>query len=187
MKYNIFYMISFSIVLYSCKTQKIEEPEKISCRTYQIEDLKQVSYHERFIEDIFNKSFNEVRFCNYHPSIIAEITYEKSGKWNKIIRTGKKKPSILLWNNIYIEGIGKPLNFATTTYDDKFSAVMIFDDEGNDMLSNTSGKKVFLINYLIYEINSYDKIHKSDYSKESWKAINLKSYKKHHFKDNYID
>lgn len=172
------------ILVASCKAKPIEDSTSTvsNYRTYSIETLKQVSYTTRLIEGEFNQTFNELRFRQHHPNVLGEMSYLKYGRWDTLIPYRKKEPGILIWKNVAIGTIAENLNIATTSYEDAYSAIMIFDENGKDMLAEGSPLRTSLINYLIYEINTYDHSQETDFRDESWKGTNPKSYKRHHSK-----
>lgn len=163
-------------LLFACKT-----PEKFDyslCRTYKVTDPKQISWSENNLKSI-DKTLTELRFCTHHPSILSEIIYEEYGKWGNMVKQPKNRMGVLLfWNDILIKGIDQPVNIVTTSYRDAQSTIMIFDKQKNDLLSNTSEYRTYLIDLWTNEINAYDVPNSSsNFSKAYWKERDPKFYK----------
>lgn len=177
LKIIILFLVAMSI--FSCKTA--EKFDYSLCKSYKVTDSKQITWSVNAFEPNLNKPYNEMRFCTHHPDILAEITYEEQGKWDSIIRKPKNENTVLLWNDILLEGIDQPIIIATASYNDAQSAIMIFDKNGTDLLSDNSEYRTYLIDFLTKKINAYDVPgSRSKFNDLSWKEINPKSYRKYH-------
>lgn len=173
----ILFLVALSIL--SCKTG--EKFDYSLCKTYKVIDSKQITWSVNAFEPNLKMTYNELRFCTHHPDILAEITYEDYGKWDSIIRNPKNKNVVLLWNNVMSEELGQPITIATASYHDAQSAIMIFDKNGKDLLSDSSENRTYLIDFLTKKINAYDVPgSRSKFNDLSWKEINPESYKKYH-------
>jgi hypothetical protein len=80
---------------------------------------------------------------------------------------GTTSPQALL----HIEGFNDSINIATSSYNDLFSSIMIFDNEGNDLLLNESKDRTYLIKFFINKMNERAKPRKTSFWKTYLKEM----------------
>ncbi len=170
------------IFTFSCKPTEVSK--EISCPTYKILDENQISWSTFAFKGDESKSLNQLSFCTHHPNIVAEIIFEDYGKWNKIYYETKNNNPMLLWEDIFLEKIGIKVDVSTSSYNDRYSSIIIFDNNGKDLLTDNSEYKTILVDYFVEKINSYEKLKQSKFMEEYWKEVNPKMYEYYYGKKN---
>ncbi|MFV8365493.1 hypothetical protein [Flavobacterium sp. XS1P27] len=161
-------------LIFSCSTsQKIVD--KAICSQYF--ENKYTEILDKKYETIFNKdtiTYNEIRFeCAYSALYTHKVMFDKFGKWDKAIYPNNKKYPILVWEKVDLYSNGKKYNVYTNGTEEWkhiYASVMVFDENGTDLLSKESPEKENLKNYfseLIKKQNSK----KKDFYKVYWTMV----------------
>ncbi|AEH02786.1 hypothetical protein [Lacinutrix sp. 5H-3-7-4] len=169
------------LVLLSCSSKKTfiskDVSSKVDCSSYNVKNENQISWSKRLVDFKFINTYNEIKFCTHHPTITAKIVYDEFGKWSTIAMSKKNKSHLLIWNDINIEGIDYVVNLAASSYDDKYSSLIAFDNQGNDLLIDKSISNNKIIAFIINKINQRITPKKTSFWKNYLKEVRPDIYK----------
>ncbi|MDO8316452.1 MAG: hypothetical protein Q7T12_02905 [Flavobacterium sp.] len=161
-------------IMFSCSTsQKIVDKGK--CPQYF--ENKYTEILDKKYETIYNKdtiTFNEIRFeCVYSALYSHKVMFDKFGKWDKAIYPNNKKYPILVWEQVDLYSNGKKYNVYTNGTEEWkyiYASVMVFDENGTDLLFNESPEKEKLTNYFAELIKKHE-TKKNDFYKVYWTMV----------------
>jgi len=151
MKQIILLTILITIIL-SCSTSKITSNQGNRNENYEIKPVLTVNGND-------STYINELRFNAVRSAMhTKKLMYDKFGKWDKEIWINNDRHPTLLWEKRKNFGEnGGFYSIATSGEESKkemYASVIVFDNENQDCLTESSPKKEFLINYFSNGIKS---------------------------------
>ncbi len=171
MKYPLLALVYF--VFFSCFPSKDFKTPK--CRKIYKNNFKKI-ITEKY-KTIYNNdtvSYNEIRFeCVYSAIYTHKAMYDKYGKWDKEIFPSNRNRPILMWENIDLFSNGKEYTVLTNGLEEWkhiYASVMIFDNNQNDLLSNSSTEKTALT-ALFSDMIKSNNPQKKDFYKVYWQTV----------------
>lgn len=172
MKY--IFIIASLIILLSCTSQKVVKENK--CHKFYESNFTEIlneEYKTVYKQDTL--SFNEIRFeCVYSALYTHKVMYDKFGKWNKEIFPSNRKHPILLWENVDLFSNGKKYIVMTNGLEEWkhiYASVMVFDNNGIDLLLDSSTEKDAITFFFADLIKNLDN-EKKDFYEVYWKIVN---------------
>ncbi len=151
MKSSFFKIILMVLLLFiSCNTTNAIFSKE--CPTFQKNDFNRVVLVEQKSSvDNEVKAFNEARFnCVSNVNYLSKAMFDTFGKWDKTI-TPDSGSTTLIWEKVQLFGDEKTyFQVATSGVEFKtkvFASVSVFNQEGQDLLSDASPLKEQLITY----------------------------------------
>jgi hypothetical protein len=134
--------------------------------------------HETIVDKDTLK-YNEMRFeCVYSAMYTHKIMFDKFGKWDKSIYPNNKRHPILVWKKVDLYSNGKKYNVYTNGIEEWkhiYASVMIFDENGKDLLSIESAEKESLTNFFANLIKRHN-MKKGDFHEIYWKMVDPKRW-----------
>lgn len=132
---------------------------------------------------IYNRdtiSFNQIRFQCVHSALYTQkVLYDRFGKWDKEIYPKNSSHPILVWENVQLLSNGTKYNImadGVEEWKNIYASVMVFDDEGNDILSDSSSEKLAITEVLADLIRNNDD-RKREFYEIYWKMVDPKHWK----------
>ncbi|WP_298422290.1 hypothetical protein [uncultured Kordia sp.] len=162
---------------------------KASCQQILKNDYSQIIM-DNFASVVNNDTLyiNEVKYrCVHSASYTKKVMFDRFGKWHKVAfpDNNSRHPN-LIWNNVkLLDDVDKKFTVVTRGEESRqtiYASVMIFDENGNDMLAENSTLRFRLIELFGYYIkeNKNDRTFFDAYwkmvDKKQWNEI--KEYKK---------
>ncbi len=173
-------MIFFFLSIFSVQAQT---SEKNKCYTYLKNNYKQYRIHKFFsINKKDTLSVNTARYeCVYSTLYLNKVMFDKYGKWDELYRLAEPKQVVLVWNNIKLFDDSEiKYTIATSGLEGDglmYTSVFVFDENNNDMFSESSTKKDFLLRYFGKLIKK-NKSSNKDFYKVYWKEVDIKKWEK---------
>lgn len=133
--------------LFSCKATKGDAPSLLKEPQYQI-------VQRAFVEQGDTTYVNELQFDPYDSATdIQTVFYNNYGKWDAAYE-GKYNPRIqqLIWENCKLLGTDEEFYIITDgeeSMEEYFTAVMVFDKNNKDLLTEKNPQRAVLIDSLV--------------------------------------
>jgi len=162
---------------------------KIKCNRYLKNNYKESSIHKfSSINEKDTLTINVARYeCVYSTFYLDKVMFDKYGKWDNFYRLKSPNQIVLTWNNIKLfEDSDVEYLVATSGLEDgvsMYTSVFVFDENNNDMFSEASPKRDFLLNYFGEMIRN-NKSRKKDFYDVFWKEADIEKWKMLYGKSN---
>lgn len=172
MKSFFFFIILFSLM--SCSSQRVGQEMK--CPEIYKKDFTNI-VHEKYWTSNGEKTvfYNEIRFeCVYSPFYTHKVMYDRFGKWDKEIYPENKRYPFMVWDNVDLFSDGKKYKVITHGIEEWkhiYASVMVFDENGKDLLADSSSKKSLLTNFFADLIRNMDDDEGGDFYEAFWKTV----------------
>ncbi len=142
--------------------------------------VKYLSEKHHTIDGRDTLSFNQLRFqCAHSALYTSKVMYDRFGKWNKEILPRNRKHPILVWENVDLLSNGRKYNVMTDgleEYKNIYASVMVFDNDGKDILSGSSTEKVTIAGFFADLIKNNDD-GKEGFYEVYWESVDPKRWK----------
>lgn len=155
-------LLFFVISLSSCGARKVKAPKLLRKPQYQI-------VQRAFVEQGDTTYVNELQFDPYDSARdIQTAFYNNYGRWDAAYE-GKYNPMIkqLIWENCKLLGTDEEFYIITDgeeSMEEYFTAVMVFDKNNKDLLTEENPRRAILIDSLVMLMRkrgSYEKFYKA--------------------------
>ena len=177
MTLKYFYLFFLGILLICCSTtsgQLENKPYRECVRNYK-NDFAEVT-QEKYITITNNDTlvYTQIKFkCTSSALYNLRTMYGYYGKWHESIIPKNKEKPLLIWKNIDLFSNGQKYDIVTfgdeITRDDVSTSVMVFDNEGKDVLKNDEDFKIKIIEFFTDNIRNNknrSKVYYQEYLKE---------------------
>ena len=120
-------------------------------------------------------AYNEIRFqCVYSALNTHKVMYDKYGKWDSEIYPSNSTHPILMWTKIDLFSNEKEytiFTFGIESFKHMYASVMVFDEDGKDVLSEQNDEKIRITKFFADLIKNHD-LKKKDFYETYWTIVN---------------
>lgn len=178
MKY--YFTICICLVFISCVSSVRTTPKKCSgipSNTYW------GTFENQFSSQVEGYEYNGKLLsydCALTSFITKKVLYDHFGKWDDSFYLPKERHPIMIWKNRDILYNGSSLTVLATgeeDYGNMHGSIMVFDEQGNDMLQIGAENRKQLIKFVGSLINGNDTT-KKDFYKVYWSQVNSEAIAK---------
>lgn len=172
---TLFFVFIFCFLFYS-NAQRVNRYNKNSYKFATIEDFYSVVNKDTF-------RLKELRFSGVHDRYyIQKGMYDRFGKWEQSVYK-KQYDTLLIWNDVRIlKNSDKLFKIAAKGHRvgvNVYTAVLVFDENNNDMFGEDSVYKEQLANYFANLIKTNDD-NKVDFYIDFWEMLEKENKNSRH-------
>lgn len=183
---KLFFSVIILLTLSGCASQKQKDEPK--CPEIFKSDFSEIII-EKYQTSYKGKTvfYHQLRFqCVYSSLYTHKVMYDNFGKWDKEVVPENQKYPFLIWNNVDLFSTGKKYKVVTSGLEEWkhiYAAVMVFDEDENDLLGDSSAEKTALIDLFSEMIKNLDDAG-GDFYEVFWKNVDpnrweiIKKYRK---------
>mgnify|MGYP006282809119 CR=1 FL=1 len=147
------------------------------CPYVQKNDYSFISENQLKLKVDKKKLFlTEVKYeCAYSAMYTAKVMFDKYGIWDEVLYPRSKKRPVFLWRNVQLfPKDTRRFNIAVNGRESTktiFASVLVFDNNGADLLAEDSPYKEELVQHFASMINNED-ANKREFYEHYWKLVN---------------
>ena len=180
--------ITLSFFILTCAPKPAVVVDKVDCGIYKRNNYKFVSI-EPYISIVEGDTITlnqAVYWCTYSSLYTQKGMFDQFGKWDEVIYPENKNRPILFWENRQLlEENNNTFDVYAWGSEDEFgtySAVMVYDENSNDALTEHSPYKQAIMEYFGHLIKS-NKEDNDLFYRAYWKMADPAKYKLLYGKD----
>ena len=173
---SLFFLIVFAF--FGCKSNF--EPGA-PCKKSAFKKYSFVSFED--FENLENSSaFNSARFhCPKSAMSIKKGLFDRFGRWDEARYPEGERHPVLIWKNVSLTDNSEKYNvasFGAESASAYYTAVLVFDENWNDLLTEANPEREKLIEYFGNLLKKDNDLNRKFY-KAYWKEVDLDYYNKY--------
>ena len=183
------FLILVILLISSCKTKQDLNNDKCNLLNYPNNEFKNIT-NEKYVAVVNNDSLSitQIKYNYvYTEFLLKKIMLDKFGKWDETRFKVNERHPILVWRNVQLFSNQETKYMVATTGGGEdehkiYTSVMVFDENGKDLLSINSKLRNDITEYFTELIGNNDLNQKEFYS-IYWRDVDPDFYKKYILKN----